>query len=47
MSEICCRREDALVKSAIGNISVRTCEFSKRQLPRRQLERSALNVPVR
>ena len=36
-----------LVKSGIGNISVRTWGFSKLQFPRSQLERSALNVPVR
>ena len=36
-----------LVKSGIGNISVRTCGFSKLQFSRSQLERSALNVPVR
>ena len=47
MSEMCCRREDALVKSGIGNIAVRTCEFTKLQFPRSQHERSALNVPVR
>ena len=44
MSEICCGREDALVKSGIGNISVHTCEFSKLQFSRSQLVRSALNV---
>ena len=36
-----------LVKSGIGNISVRTCEFSKLQFSRSQLESSALNIPVR
>ena len=36
-----------LVKSGIGNISVRAGGFSKLQFPRSQLEISALNVPVR
>ena len=47
MSEIFCRREMRLVKSGIENIVVRKCEFSKLQFPKSQLERSALNFPVR
>ena len=37
--------EGRLHKSA--KISVRTCEFSKLQFPKSQVERSAHNVPVR
>ena len=47
VSEFFCRREMRLVKSGIENIVVRKCEFSKLQFPKSQLERSALNVPVR